>query len=144
MPHRRVRELLHDKVFVTVPGNAPVREVARLMRTRQTSAVLVVERGRLTGICTERDIVLGVVAEGRDPERVSVDKIMTVEPRTITGDKPFGHALHLMYEGGFRHLPVVDEHHRPIGLLSARDALEVDAAEFSQELVRREEISVIL
>jgi CBS domain-containing protein len=57
---------------------------------------------------------------------------------------PFGHALHLMYEGGFRHVPVVDIAGRPVGLLSAREALSSDALEFGRDLERREEITVIL
>lgn len=50
----------------------------------------------------------------------------------------------MMYDGGFRHVPVVDRSGRPVGLLSARDALALDAEAFSTELVRREEITVIL
>jgi CBS domain-containing protein len=49
-----------------------------------------------------------------------------------------------MYEGGFRHVPVVDAGGRPLGLLVARDALSLDALQFDEELVRREEITVIL
>ena len=48
-----------------------------------------------------------------------------------------------MYEGGFRHIPVVDDGH-PVGILSAKDALGLDALQFESELVRREEIAVIL
>jgi CBS domain-containing protein len=49
-----------------------------------------------------------------------------------------------MYEGGFRHVPVVDAAGHPVGLISARDALGLDAMQFEEELVRREEIAVIL
>jgi CBS domain-containing protein len=69
---------------------------------------------------------------------------MTHRPQTLTEDKPFAHALHLMYEGGFRHVAVVDRNQRPIGVVSARDALALDALDFSAELERREEITVIL
>ena len=69
---------------------------------------------------------------------------MTRDVRTIHRDKPFGHALHLMYEGGFRHIPVVDDTGHPVGLLAAHDALDLDGLQMEQELVRREEITVIL
>ena len=49
-----------------------------------------------------------------------------------------------MYEGGYRHIPVVDRNRRPLGVVSARDALALDALDFGAELVRREEITVIL
>ena len=145
MPNRLVRAVIANQDFVTVAGDMRVSRVAELMRSHHTSAVLVTE-GRyqtLGGICTERDIVFGVVAAGLDPESVQVDTIMTTDPQTISPDRPFGHALHLMYEGGFHHVPVV-EHGRPVGMLCAKDALGMDAVQFEVELVRREEIAVIL
>jgi CBS domain-containing protein len=49
-----------------------------------------------------------------------------------------------MYEGGFRHIPVVDEDGHPLGLIAAHDALDIDGLQLEQDLVRREEITVIL
>jgi CBS domain-containing protein len=49
-----------------------------------------------------------------------------------------------MYENGVRHVPIVDANRRPLGVLTARDALQLDAIAFGAELVRREEITVIL
>jgi CBS domain-containing protein len=145
MPSRPVRTVIENHDFVTVTGDTTVKQVAELMKSHHISAVLVTE-GRykaLGGICTERDIVFDVVAAGLDPEVVQVDAIMTVDPQTISPDSPFGHALHLMYEGGFHHVPVV-ENGRPVGILCAKDALGLDALQFEIELVRREEIMVIL
>lgn len=144
MPNRHIREFIQDKEVVTAPIGSSVRDVAWLMKEKHVTAVLIVKQERLAGICTERDIVLGVVAEDQSPDQTSVGEIMTHHPRTITADRPFGHALHLMYEGGFRHVPVVDKAGHPIGLVSARDALGLDALQFEEELVRREEIAVIL
>lgn len=49
-----------------------------------------------------------------------------------------------MFENGVRHVPVVDADRRPLGVVTARDALALDALDFGSELVRREEITVIL
>ena len=68
---------------------------------------------------------------------------MTRNPRTIEADRPFGHALHLMYEGGFRHVPVVEDT-RPIGMVSARDALGPDLQQFIADLETRTHIGEIL
>lgn len=144
MPHRPVSEFIQERELVCVPVGTSVRDTACLMKEKHVSAVLVLKQGRLSGICTERDIVLGVVAEDLSPLKTAVDKVMTEHPRTIAANKPFGHALHIMYEGGFRHLPVVDASGHPLGLLSAHDALGLDELQFEQELVRREEIAVIL
>lgn len=145
MPNRQVREVIRNQDCVTVSADTKVRRVAELMKSHHTSAVLVAHTRTKTfaGICTERDIVFGVVAAARDPEAVTVKEIMTAEPQTVSPDSPFGHALHLMYEGGYHHIPVVDDN-RPVGILSAKDALGLEAVQFELELVRREEITVIL
>lgn len=145
MPTRPIHTVIKNQDCVTVSGETHIRRVAQLMKQHHTSAVLVTDphRKHLLGICTERDIVFGVVAAGKDPQALTVKTVMTAEPQCIGPDKPFGHALHLMYEGGFRHVPVVEDG-RPVGILSAKDALSSDALQFEAELVRREEITVIL
>lgn len=144
MPNRRISEVIGQRTFPYVPGATTVRDAAILMKEWHSSAILVVEDGLLVGICTERDIVFRVVASACDPKRILVETIMTRNVQTISPERPFGHALHLMYEGGFRHLPVVDRRGRPVGLLAAHDALDCDGLQMEQELVRREEITVIL
>lgn len=144
MPNRKVSEVVGQRAFPSVPGTLTVREAAVVMKEWRSSAILVVESGLLLGILTERDVVFRVVAQGLDPAQVAVGMVMTRDVQTIPPDKPFGHALHLMYEGGFRHLPVVDQAGHPVGLLAAHDALDLDGLCMEQELVRREEITVIL
>jgi len=113
------------------------------MKEKRIGALLVLDGARLAGIFTERDALFRVVAEGRDPEKTRLAEVMTVNPRTITADRPFGHALHLMHEGGFRHVPVVDQD-RPLGVVSARDALGPELEEFVSDLDRRERIGEVM
>jgi len=144
MPNRRISEVIGNRPFPCITSSTPVRDAAIIMKEWHSSAVLVVEEGVLKGICTERDIVFRVVAQACDPTRITVGTIMTADVQTIHHSRPFGHALHLMYEGGFRHLPVVDHNGHPVGLLAAHDALDADGLQMEQELVRREDITVIL
>lgn len=144
MPNRRISEVIGQRNFPCITSNTSVRDAAILMKECQSSAVLVVENGVLMGICTGRDIVFRVVALDCDPGLIPVGTIMSCDTQTIEPDRPFGHALHLMYESGFRHLPVVDPDGHPIGLLTAHDALDADGLQMEDELVRREEITVIL
>jgi CBS domain-containing protein len=141
--HRPIRAVIEDQKCVTVAPDLTVVEAARLMREHRIGALLVVEEDRLAGIFTERDALFRVVAEGRDPAATRVSDVMTVNPRTITPDRPFGHALHLMHEGEFRHVPVV-ENGRPLGMVSARDALGPDLREFVRDLDTRSHIGEIL
>ncbi len=146
MPNRAVSKVIEDRDFlVSTPENS-VRAVAVLMKQKGATAVLVVDSqsGVLRGICTERDVVFKVVADNLDPKTTPVGAVMTREPQSIAPDKPFSHALHLMFEGGFRHMPVVDAGGRPLGVLSARDALGLEVLRFREELDRRENLAQIL
>ena len=144
MPNRRISEVIGNRAIPVASMRTTVRDAARIMKKSRSSAVLVVDEGILVGIFTERDIAYRVVAENLDPGHTCVDRVMTKKFRTLAPDKPFGHALHLMYDGGFRHVPVVDADGHPLGLLAAHDALASDALQLGQELERREEITVIL
>ncbi|MCB1907280.1 MAG: CBS domain-containing protein [Rhodocyclaceae bacterium] len=145
MPDRPVKSVIENKPFVTAPTDTSVCDAARMLKEqRNEGAVLVVDNGALVGICTERDIVFKVVATGGDPSATTVSDVMTPDPVTITADKPFAHALHMMFEGGFRHVPVVGDAGEPIGLVSARDALGLDVLQFEQDLMLREGLSEVM
>ena len=73
----------------------------------------------------------------RDPRTTPVGQVMTRDPQTIHPDKPFEEALRLMYEGRFRHVPVVEDG-RPLGIVSVREAIHPDFIELAQVLETRE------
>lgn len=143
MPQRPIRTIIQDQHPVTASAGLTVAEAARTMRQNGVGALLVVDGERLAGIFTERDVLFRVVAEGRSPDTTLLAEVMTRNPRTIAPDRPFAHALHLMYEGEFRHVPVV-ENGRPLGMVSARDALEPDLRQFIADLETRSHIGEIL
>lgn len=143
MPQRSIRHIIANQHILTAPANTTVLEAAQLMKRSKFGALLVIDNGRLVGIFTERDALFRVVAERRDPDTTTLAEVMTSHPQTINPDRPFGHALHMMYEGGFRHVPVI-ERGRPVGMVSARDALGPELGEFASELQVREHIGEIL
>ena len=102
---------------------ATVQEVCQSLRDKKVGALAVVDEGRLVGIISERDIVVRVVAEGRDPRKTLVSEVMTSSVRTVKESISTREALELMHEGRFRHLPLVDAAGRVIGMLSVRDLL---------------------
>lgn len=140
---RPVRDIIEDQKPVTASGDMSVAAAAKLMKQHGIGAVLVLDSNRLAGIFTERDALFRVIAEGRDPEKTRLAEVMTPNPRTIAPDRPFGHALHIMYEGEFRHVPVV-ENGRPLGMVSARDALGPDLQQFIADLDKRTRVGEIL
>lgn len=136
MPIRSVRSVVAGQNLLTAPKTATVLEASTRMKQQGKGALLVLEGGRLVGIVTERDIVFRVVAAGHDPRTTALSLVMTPQPQTIHPDKPFGHALRIMHEGGFRHLPVV-ENDRPLGIVSSRDALDDDFYEMRADMAQR-------
>ena len=143
MPNRLVRDVIASRKAITASTKTTVSAAARLMKRHHVGALMVVESDHLTGIFTERDAVFRVLAEGRDPATTHLSEVMTAAPRTIDADKAVGHALMMMYDGGFRHVPVVD-HGKPVGMISARDALGPELKEFETDLVQREHIGEVL
>lgn len=145
MPSRPIIKVIQNRDFVITSTGTSIRKAAELMRRQNQGALVAVNAdGRLAGICTERDLSYKVLAAGLSAEQTTVGEIMTPDPVSVGPDKPFGHALHLMFEGGFRHMPVVDGHHRPIGIVSARDALGLEILHFRSELQLREDLAEIL
>jgi CBS domain-containing protein len=139
MFYQLVGNLMDPRKLILVPGSMTVHEAAKLMQSKRYGAVLVTEGDDLLGIFTERDAVFRVIAAGLDPERTPLAEVMTKEPQTITPDKTFGHAMLLMHEGGFRHVPVVDEG-KLVGMVSSRNALDPDLEEFVFEEHRRKRL----
>ena len=143
MSHRPIRSVIQNQRFLTAHSGTSVFDAARLMKEHAMDAVLVCDKHRLVGVITERDVVFRVTAEARDPSSTTLAQVMTPSPQTIGPEKPLGHALHMMYEGGFRHVPVV-EHGKPVGMLTARHALGPELKEFVSEMDEREHIAEIL
>ena len=106
--------------LATVTPKVSVAEVSELMATRRIGAILVVEKGKLAGIFTERDALVRVIAKGVDPKKTTVGEVMTKNPDTIQPTESVQTALDLMAERGYRHLPVMDEG-QLYGIISIRD-----------------------
>lgn len=144
MPHRTLRQVVEGQTVVSALADTTVRAAAISMASNNVGAILVVDAaGKLAGLFTERDVLNRVVARGLDPDSTPLVGVMTTKLQTASPDKPLAHALHMMFEGGFRHVPVVDDG-KPVGMVSARNALGLEIHQFEQELVERDHIAEIL
>lgn len=144
MPNRTLRQVVTGQTLVSALPDTTVRAAAVAMASQSVGAIMVVnESGRLIGLFTERDVLNRVVARGLDPDQTLLAAVMTDKLQTASPDKPLAHALHLMFEGGFRHVPVVEDG-RPVGMVSARNALGLEIHQFEQELKERDHIAEIL
>lgn len=134
-----VASVMERRKVLMAPPDTTVSAAARLMAKKKVSAVMVVQEARLVGIFTERDAVYRVMAKGRDPDITRLAEVMTRDPKTVAPDETFGYAMLMLFEQGFRHAPVI-ENGQPIGIVSARNALDPDLEEFAAEAQRREHI----
>ena len=134
-----IRSIMDQEKFLTAPPETTVCAAARLMADKNVGAVMVVENELLVGIFTERDAVFRVIAKGLDAVATRLSEVMTSAPKTLDPNKSYGHALVLMQENGFRHVPVI-ENGRPVGIVSSRNALDPDLEEFVSEERRREHL----
>lgn len=136
MSLRSLRSIVSGQPPAMAEKSATVLEAALLMKEQGKGALLVVDGTHLIGIFTERDALLRVIAARRDPASTKLADVMTAHPQTMAPDEPFLKALRLMHSRGYRHVPVV-EHGRPVGVVSARDALDDDMYELRVDMAQR-------
>ena len=104
-------------LFVTVEQT--VADAVALMRQHRVGCVLVCRDGRLVGLFTERDLLRRVLAPGRSLS-LKMSECMTADPVVVDPKESVRAAVRRMEEGGYRHLPVVDDCGRPVGVLSVK------------------------
>ena len=121
-----IRDVMTADPRTVEPGDSVV-DAARQMAEGDVGAVLVTENGSVTGILTDRDIAVRVVAEGRDPQGTKVGDVCTSNPSTLTVDQSVDDAIRIVREQNVRRVPVVQDG-RPAGIVSIGDlAIERDS-----------------
>jgi CBS domain-containing protein len=117
----KVHEVMTDRPRCVTPQTS-VSEAAQLMASEDVGSLPILEGDKLTGIITDRDVVVRAVAQGKDPRGMPVREVATPDPVTIRPDEDLSDALKLMASYQVRRLPVVDEDNRLVGVLSTADA----------------------
>lgn len=119
----------------TVQPETSVAEAMQTMTAAHVGCVLVVEHERLVGIFTERDVLTKVATQAVDAAHLPVRACMTPEPLALTPNDTLVYALHAMGLEGYRHVPLVDEHGRPLAMVSIRTIIDTLMATFPQHLL---------
>jgi CBS domain-containing protein len=122
---QQIRELMTPNP-VALPGTASVHEAARAMRDAQIGDVIVIENNQVCGIVTDRDIVVRILAETRDPATTTLADICSHSIVTVTPTESVEEAVRLMRTHAIRRVPVVDGG-QAVGIVSLGDlAVERD------------------
>jgi CBS domain-containing protein len=124
--------LLSDTVQILTPSE-PLRAtadtkvdeaVAKMVASHRAAVVIVDGEGRLEGIFTERDVLIRVLGEGRDPRQTRLGEVMTRNPESLVPSDRICYAVNRMNLAGYRTIPLVDEGGRPIGIVTVNDVVK--------------------
>lgn len=111
------------KNISTISTEASATEASKTMSTDKVGYIIALEKGRPVGIVTERDLVLKVMAEDRNPNETKISECMSSPLVTIDPDSHIEEAVEIMKKHGFRRLPVV-KNSIIYGIFTARDLVD--------------------
>jgi CBS domain-containing protein len=117
---RQVRDVMTSNPE-TVSERDSLRDVARIMKDRDTGVVPVVDGRKIIGLITDRDIVVRGLAEGKNLESATVTDVMTRQVRSVRDDSSVNDALELMTRADIRRVPVVNGQDELVGIVSLGD-----------------------
>ena len=122
---RKMRDIMSPAPVCMAPGES-VSAAAQAMRQHGIGTVLVLADGRLSGLVTDRDITVRVLAENRDPRTTRIGDICSGDLVVLGPDDDVEEAARLVRERAVRRIPVLADG-RPVGIVSIGDlALEED------------------
>jgi CBS domain-containing protein len=121
----------------TVQSSSTVVEAAQVMKDEDVGIVPIVDGYRLTGVVTDRDIAIKVVAARKSPESTTVGEIASSNLVTIDPDQDLDEALRLMGDHQVRRLPVCEDDGRLVGILAQADVAEHAKAKRTGEVVEQ-------
>ncbi|MDZ4785514.1 MAG: CBS domain-containing protein [bacterium] len=132
--------VLNPKKPLCVKETDTLLFVISLLRKYSIGSVLVIDKTeKLVGIFTERDCLLKVINTDIDLGNTIISQVMTKDPQTQKFDGTIAFALNLMSLGGFRHIPIVDEDHVPVGMISVKDVVDYLVHKMNEDLLNIEE-----
>jgi CBS domain-containing protein len=137
---KKCSEVMTKDPVVCKPSDL-VADVARVMKMEDVGPIPIVENGktrRLIGMVTDRDLVLRMVAEGRDSNTTRAEEVMSLKLVTCHADDDVQKALDAMSENQLRRIPVVDDENRIVGIIAQADvATRVNQPEKTAAMVKK-------
>lgn len=129
--------VLNPKDPLCVQQTVSIEDVIGILTKNKIGCVLICdETKKMTGIFTERDLLLKVVGALKPVDwKRSIQEVMTPNPMGIEPDETIAFALNLMSHGGFRHLPLIDKDGFPIGVISVKDVIDYIVNKMTDDLL---------
>jgi CBS domain-containing protein len=139
----KISEICRSDV-VSIDQNASAAEAAKIMKRSRIGSLIAIEEGsnKPIGIITDRDIVLKVIAEGKDPSSVKIAEFMSKNLYMENQDTDIAEVISMMKEKGIRRVPIIDDESRLCGIVSLDDlCLMVDKEQDNIADIIRKQIS---
>jgi CBS domain-containing protein len=105
----------------TIQPSTPIVEAAKLMKAEDVGSLPIVDGDRLTGMLTDRDIVIRLVADGKDPQSSTANEIASRDLVTVDPQQSLEEVMRLMSQHQLRRIPVCEEDGRLIGIVAQAD-----------------------
>jgi len=115
---------LNYKEFILTSPESNLREAISLLKNNHSGCIIIADDNQISGIFTERDLLTKVVSENVDLDTAKIGDYMTLDPQTLRPSDPIAYALNRMTDGGYRHVPIVDEDEKPVGMVCMKTIVD--------------------
>jgi CBS domain-containing protein len=133
--HKSIQEAMTPNP-TTIEATTTAQEAARIMKSEDVGSLPIVDRDKLIGVVTDRDLAIRIVAEGRGADK-TVGEIASKDVVTVDPEQSIDEAARLMAEHQVRRLPVVEEDGRLVGILAQADVAQTGHDALTGETVQR-------
>jgi CBS domain-containing protein len=131
--HKPIKHLRAKKPVTMTPSDT-VADAVELMRKKKIGCVLITEKGKLSGIFTERDVLMKVTG-AKNYAAIKLSEVMTPRVDAFQADDSIAFALNAMHVGGYRHVPVVDHEGKPVAVISVKDIIAFILEHFAEDVL---------
>ncbi len=122
---QKIREIMTASP-ITLPADRPVTDAAMAMKENHIGDVIVMTDGKMCGVVTDRDIVVRVIAQGREPQTTKLGDICSRDVASVGPDDEVDRVIDLVRKRSIRRVPVLQDG-KPVGIVSIGDlAIERD------------------
>jgi CBS domain-containing protein len=133
--HKSIQEAMTPNP-TTIEATTTAQEAARIMKSEDVGSLPIVDRDKLIGVVTDRDLAIRIVAEGRGADK-TVGEIASKDVVTVDPEQSIDEAARLMAEHQVRRLPVVEEDGRLVGILAQADVAQAGHDALTGETVQQ-------
>lgn len=120
LPTQHIKDVMTPDV-VTLSPTAKVTEAAEAMKSLNVGAIPICDRTRLLGMVTDRDLVVRVMAEHRNPETETISSVMTTDVDYCYADQTVEEATYVMEDRQVRRMPIINQDKELVGIVSLGD-----------------------